>query len=424
MLLSQSYTKGDIMGFKSKRNRIAIVAAVILLVVVVLVGALVVPDYLQKNTTPSPSPTPTPLITNSPTPVATSSPSPTPKITSSPSPTPTSPPTPTPTPTSQTVVDMYNRTVTVPYTITRVLCTSPIEAELVYMLAPQDLVGIPFTYNGNPVYMPSQYANITVVGGWYGTNTGNYETFLQQNPDVILDGTDSTNATIDAMQTQFGTVPVVGCNAGDYLTQYTPEIQFIGNLLGVQTQAQNLINYYQTAMNYVTEKVYNIQMSNRVTVYYAEGSAGLNTDPAGSMHTMLLSFCGGVNVANVTLLPGYGMATTSLDAIYQWNPQMIIIGRGSQASLYNTITTSTNWNQLSAVKNGQVVIRPDNPSSWFDGPPGPGQILGMYWMVHTLYPSLTTDLNLNAQVKTFYSQFYHYDLTDAQVQTLLSGGNL
>ena len=68
---------------------------------------------------------------------------------------------------------MYNRTVTVPYTITRVECTSPIEAEIVYMLAPQDLVGIPFSYNGNPVYVPSQYANITVIGGWYGTNTGN-----------------------------------------------------------------------------------------------------------------------------------------------------------------------------------------------------------------------------------------------------------
>ena len=415
------------MGFKAKKNRIIIVAVAILLVVVILVGALAVPNYLKAN---SPASTPTPAATSSPspTPTATASPSPSPKPKSSPSPTPTAAPTPaptpTPTPTSQTVVDMYNRTVTVPYTITRVECTSPIEAEIVYMLAPQDLVGIPFSYNGNPAFVPSQYANTPVIGGWYGTNTGNIEQFLEENPQIILDGTDSTNATLDAMQQQFGTVPVVGCNAGDYLTQYTPEIQFIGNILGVQTQAQSLINFYQTAMNYVTQKVYNIQMNNRVTVYYAEGSAGLNTDPAGSMHTMLVSFCGGINVANVTLLPGYGMATTSLDAIYQWNPQVIIIGRGSQSTLYSTIVNSTQWQQLSAVQNGQVYIRPDNPWSWDDGPPGPGQILGMYWMVHTLYPSLTTDLNLSQLVTQFYSQFYHYDLTSDQVQTLLSGGNL
>jgi iron complex transport system substrate-binding protein len=325
---------------------------------------------------------------------------------------------------TRTIVDMYGRTVTVPTKITRVLCTSPIEMEIVYMLAPQDLVGLPFSYNGNPSYVPTQYANISVVGGWYGQQTGNIETFLAAKPDVILDGTDDTNASLATMQQKFGTVPVVGCDAGNYLTQYAPEITFIGNLLGVKTQAQNLNNFYQNAMNYVNSIVSNISESARVRVYYAEGTAGLNTDPSGSMHTMLITFCGGVNIANVTLLPGYGMASTSMESIYQWNPQMIIIGRGSESTLYTTIMNSTLWNQLTAVKDNQVYIRPDNPFSWFDGPPGPGQILGMYWMVHILYPSQTTSLDLSQKVQQFYSEFYHYDLTSAQVQTLLSGGNL
>jgi iron complex transport system substrate-binding protein len=319
---------------------------------------------------------------------------------------------------------MYGRTVTVPTTINRVVCTDAIEALFVYMLAPDKLVGLPFAYNGNPAYVSDKYANIPVVGRML-FGTGNVETFLATNPDIVLDATCKSVEELDAMQAQYGTVPVIGCkNAEDFLTLYMPEITFIGNLLSVQDQAKKLNDYYQDAMNYVTSKVYNIQPADRVTVYYAEGSAGLNTDPQGSIHTMLLSFCGGVNVANITLLPGVNMGSTSMEAVYQWNPQMIIIGRGSQATLYNTITTSPTWNQLDAVKNGQVYIRPDNPFSWFDGPPGPGQILGMYWMIHTLYPNLTTDLDLNAQVKTFYSQFYHYNLTDDEVQTLLSGGNL
>jgi iron complex transport system substrate-binding protein len=414
------------MGMKANKNRTIIIIAVVL-VIVIIAGVLASP-YILSGT---PSTTPEPTAT-SPTPSASSnpetSPTPTPSTSTSPSPTetaePTTTPTPTEGPTTTTVVDMYGRTVTVPTKITRVLCTSPIEAEFVYMLAPDTLVGLPFTFNGNPAYVPAKYADITVVGGWYGTQTGNIETFLAADPDIILDGTDSTVEQLEDMQQQFGSVPVVGCNAGDYLTQYKTEIDFIGNLLGVQEQAQKLNDYYQTAMNYVTSKVYNIQPDDKVRVYYAEGSAGLNTDPQGSMHTMLLSFCGGVNVANVELMPGYGMASTSMEAIYQWNPDMIIIGRGSQATLYNTILSSSTWNQLDAVKNGNVVIRPDNPYSWFDGPPGPGQILGMYWMVHTLYPNLTADLDLNAQVKTFYSDFFHYELTDEQVQTLLSGANL
>ncbi len=407
---------------ENKNRNIIIIA--IALVIIIAAAALASPYILTGSPSPSPSATatPTPTESTSPSPSATATPTPT--TSTSPTPTATPTPTPTTTPTTTTVVDMYGRTVTVPTTIHRVLCTGPIEAEFVYMIAPDMLAGIPFTFNGNPTYVPTQYANLTVVGGWFGQQTGNIETFLAAEPDIIIDGSCNTLEQVEERQAQFGSVPVIGCKAGDYLTQYSAEITFIGNLLGVQEQAQKLNNYYQDAMNYVTSKVFNIQPADKVTVYYAEGSAGLNTDPQGSMHTMLVSFCGGVNVANVELLPGYGMASTSMEAIYQWNPDMIIIGRGSQATLYNTIMSSSNWNQLDAVKNGNVVIRPDNPYSWFDGPPGPGQILGMYWMVHTLYPSLTTDLDLNAQVQTFYSEFFHYDLTAEQVQTLLGGGNI
>jgi iron complex transport system substrate-binding protein len=294
--------------------------------------------------------------------------------------------------------------------------------ELIYMLAPDKLAGFSFTFNGNPAYVPAQYTNLTVVGGWFGTQTGNYETFMAAQPDIILEG---SNSSIEERQEKFGSIPVVGVNAGDCLTEYKAEILFLGDLLGVQDQAQKLADYYQDAMNYVTSKVFNIQESDKVTVYYAEGKDGLSTDPAGSMHTMLLSFCGGKNVADVSLLPGYGMASTSMETIYQWHPQMIIIGRGSQITLYNTIMNSSLWNQLDAVKTNQVFIRPDNPYSWFDGPPGPSQIVGMYWMVQKLYPDLTTDLDLSAKVQEFYTQFYHYTLTDAEVELLLTnGGNL
>jgi iron complex transport system substrate-binding protein len=365
------------MGFKNTKKWIAIISVVIL--VVVVVGVMVIPPYLGGGSNSSPT---------------------------------------------RTIVDMYGRTIDVPAEVNRVLCTSPIEMQIVYMIAPEKLIGLPFSYNGNPAYVPAKYTNIAVVGGWFGQQTGNIETFLAQDPDLVIDGTDESVVDLDARQQQFGVVPVVGCTAGDFLTQYAAEITFIGELLGVQGRAQELNSFYEAAMAYVNSKVSQVKSADRVTIYYAEGSDGLNTDPQGSMHTMLVDFCGGVNVADVALLPGYGMASTSMEAIYDWDPQMVIIGRGSQAALYDTIMSSSLWNQLDAVKKGNVVIRPDNPFSWFDGPPGPGQILGMYWMVNSLYPELTTDLDLNAQVKTFYSQFYHYELTTEDIQTLLSGGNL
>jgi iron complex transport system substrate-binding protein len=332
---------------------------------------------------------------------------------------------PAPSAATRTITDMYGRTLSVPAAINRVLTSGPIEMELVYLLAPDKLIGLSFTFNGKPALVPEKYKSLPVIGGWFGTQTGYYETFIAAKPDIILEGTE---ANIQERQTKFGDIPVVGLYAGDKqtnyaddsLTGYELEIRFLGDLLGVQAQAENLIAYYNQAMQYVTGIVGTVSAKDKIKVFYAEGKDGFSTDPVGSMHTRLLEFCGGVNVAQVTLKPGYGMADASLEQILLWDPDLIIIGRGSQAALFNTIMTDARWSQLRAVKNKKVDIRPDNPLSWFDGPPGPCQMVGMYWMINKLYPDKTAGLDLKAKVKEYYSKFFHYELTGDELTTLLA----
>jgi iron complex transport system substrate-binding protein len=323
----------------------------------------------------------------------------------------------TPEPTARTITDMYGRQVTVPAQIDRVLATGPIEMQIVYLLAPDKLAGLAFTFNGKPAYAPEKYTSLPVVGGWFGTQTGNYETFIAAGPDIVLEG---SQTAIDERQEKLGPIPVVGVNPGNYLTEYEAEITFLGDLLGVPEKAESLLAYYRDAMKYVDGIVSGIPESEKVKVYYAEGKDGFNTDPVGSMHTMLLEFCGGINVADVAIKQGYGMAETSLEQVLLWDPDMIIIGRGSQTTLYQTVTTDTKWGQLKAVQDKKVYLRPDNPLSWFDGPPGVCQIVGMYWMVNKLYPDKTQNLDLKAKVKEFYTNFLHYDLTDDEVSKLLA----
>lgn len=334
-------------------------------------------------------------------------------------------------PSTRVITDMTGRNVTVPTDITRVLTTGPVENELVYMLDPSVLAGLSFSYNGAPSagesmppLVPTNMTGLPIVGGWFGTQTGNFETFIGEQPSIILDAQEDNAISIATLVQDFYPIPVVELNPtwADNLTTYAAAITFVGNLLGVQAQAAKLVNYYETAMNYTEAVLANVPASQRVTVYYAEGSNGLSTDPLGSMHTQLLAFCGGINVANVQLLPGYGMASVSPEQILSWNPDMIIIGRGSQASVYADVMSNTTWSSINAVVNKQVYVRPDNPFSWMDGPPGPMQILGIYWMVHLLYPQQTASLNLPGQVETFYTQFMHYNLNSTQVSLLLAGG--
>ena len=326
--------------------------------------------------------------------------------------------------TTRTITDMYGTQITVPAVVNRVIATGPVETQLIYMLAPEKLVGLSSAWNDSPSYIPAEYANIPVIGN-SSNGSFNYEAAIATKPDLVLEGKTKNLATD---REKFGTIPVVGVNAGDdLLTMYGPEIRYVADLLGVPERGDALIAYYKQAMDYVNKTVSSIPDSEKVRVYYAEGNDGLQTDAAGSWHTNLLAFCGGINVANVTVSNTSQAVQVSMEQIYAWDTadpiNMIIIGRTSQASTYNAIMTSGNWQQLSCVRKGNVVVRPDNPTSWFDGPPGYGQILGMYWMLHTLYSAKTADMDLSDKVKEFYSDFLHYNLTQGQLVTLLSNPN-
>ncbi|MDD3994650.1 MAG: iron ABC transporter substrate-binding protein [Dehalococcoidales bacterium] len=322
-------------------------------------------------------------------------------------------------PSTRTIVDDAGRSLVIPTTINKVLCCGPVECILTYMLAPEKLGGWCFLPNSTEGadYFDTQYADLPVVGGWYGKSTGNYETFISLEPDIILA---SDAATVEERQQFFGSIPVVSINVFDNYNTMPESILKMGDLLGVEEQAQKLVDFYEESVDYVTSVLTNVSEEDKVTVYYAEGDGGLSTDPSGSQHTELIDFCGGLNVAVVDDQAGFGMTSVSMEQILLWNPDIIIIGRAADATLYNQILSDPIWANLQAVKDGRVYLRPNNPFSWFDGPAGMNEIVGIYWMIQTLYPEQCADLDLKAKVQEFYLDFYHYNLTDADYEALMA----
>jgi iron complex transport system substrate-binding protein len=307
------------------------------------------------------------------------------------------------------ITDMYGRNLDIPKEIDKVLCTGSVEMIMTYLIAPEKLCGLCFEPNG--VLIQEPYKNLPVVGGWFSNQSGNYETFISMDPDIVIEGREET---IDERQNKFGNIAVVGVGTGTSLTEYESTLRFMGDVLGVPEKADKLIQYYQEAMSLATSIVEELPPAEIKTVYYAEGKAGLNTDPAGSQHTELIEFCGGRNVAETGVTQGYGMAEVSMEQVMAWDPDVIIIGRASQSSLYDMVISDTKWQQLKAVHEGRVYVRPEDPFSWFDGPTGPNQIIGIYWTLQTLHPDLFSEQDLKEKVMEFYREFYHYELSNEE----------
>nr|WP_319373479.1 ABC transporter substrate-binding protein [uncultured Methanobacterium sp.] len=319
------------------------------------------------------------------------------------------------------ITDMAGRTVQIPTQINTVLATSPPSTNLVYMLAPDKLGG----WNSNLTaeqkkYTPEKYQNLSVVGGWYSTFQGNPENFLTQKPDVVIfDKANLGNGTpsIDNMQQMMGSIPVVAMQSSINATNYAPSIQFMGKLLGAESSSNKLIAFYDKSLKTVNNTVSTIPQDQKVRVYYAEGAAGLQTDPEGSPHSQLISICGGVNVANVPIKEGNGMSNVNLEQVLQWNPDLIIT---NNPQFFKNIYTNSSWQNVKAVQDKKVYLAPTAPQGWFDRPPGVNTIIGIPWTAKVLYPDKFTSFNMTSLTKEFYQDFYHVTLTDDDVKVIMN----
>jgi iron complex transport system substrate-binding protein len=319
------------------------------------------------------------------------------------------------------ITDMLGRQLTVPAEISSVVATSPPSTILVYMLAPDKLGGWNFKNNFTQPFMDENYTNLPVIGGWFGTQTGNYETIINIEPDIVIEGytTDGQiNEAIERRQESFGSIPVVAINDSIiFVTQSDPTIEYVGKLLDCEDQAKKLIEFRSSILNEINSTVKDIPEDEKVRVYYAEGPKGLMTDPSGSQHSQVIDICGGINVADCPLTPGNGMTQVSIEQVMDWNPEAIIT---SNPQFYTSVYSDSLWESVDAVKNKRVYLAPQNPFCWIDRPQGPHLIIGTAWTAKILYPDLFTDMDLSRLTREFYSEFFHYDLTDEELNMLLN----
>lgn len=322
------------------------------------------------------------------------------------------------------ITDHAGRQVEIPDPIETVFCTSPMGTNLMYILAPDMMVG----WNITPTklekrYIPEEYLNVVGLGGWFGKNTtGNVEEIIKRDPDVVFSVGDLDEGTISEADRIQGllNIPVVKVD-GD-LVNSGDALRYIGELIGRGERAEELAAYCDGIIDEAQSVAAGLADADKVRVYYAEGIEGLNTDPEGSMHTEVLTLVGGANVAELELEEtGYGMSPVSLEQVLVWNPEMILIASdpAGESNVYEQITTESRWATVAAVKNREVYQIPRGPFDWFDRPPSISRVLGVRWLGNLLYPDLY-QYDIRAEVKQFYSLFYHMDLTEEQLDELLA----
>lgn len=114
-----------------------------------------------------------------------------------------------------------------------------------------------------------------------------------------------------------------------------------------------------------------------------------------------------------------GQKEVNMEQIYKWNPDIIYITNFTETQpedLFNNKISGQDWSDVKAVQDKKVYKIPLGIYRWF--PPSGDAPLMLKWMANHNQPELF-DYDMNDEIKTYYKDFYNFDVTDDEVETIL-----
>lgn len=108
----------------------------------------------------------------------------------------------------------------------------------------------------------------------------------------------------------------------------------------------------------------------------------------------------------------------SPEQILAWNPDIIITW---DRNFHDKLAKGSDplWQGIKAVKDGRVYLAPTAPFGWIDRPPSINRLIGLRWLAN-LFHGARFPFDIRQDTRAFYKLFYHVDVTDSDLDTLIA----
>jgi ABC-type Fe3+-hydroxamate transport system substrate-binding protein len=137
----------------------------------------------------------------------------------------------------------------------------------------------------------------------------------------------------------------------------------------------------------------------------------LEDDSAGEQ----LKWLGGLNVAGSRATAPKRPRT--IDDIKALAPDAVVVLGAAGAAA--RLRANPSWQSVGAVAAGRVYQYPGLPYSWGARPPSVNRLPGLVWLAYTL-SARPFDAQFDAEIRGFFTDFYHLELTDRQLRRLVA----
>ena len=329
------------------------------------------------------------------------------------------------TPATRTVTDQAGDTVEVPAQIERVVITFqpfgsiyPLfvgSAETVVGMLPGSMFAAEYSL------LKSAYPEILDVDtSFYQNNEVNVESVIGLKPDLVLYM--AGNETERELYRKAG-IPALGFSVSDAdfntVQTYIGWVRILGQAFGMEEKAEAIIAHNQKEYDEIQSRLSAVKEEDKkkVLVLNSYSATTMGTSGGKQFPDYWATGSGGVNAAAGAFT---GNKQITMEQVYEWDPDIIYLADFSpyeaEELIQNKARQGDDWSSVRAAQNGDIYKYPLGMFRWY--PPNSESILSLWWMSQTNYPELFEDIDLDAKIKSYYSAFYHYDLTDEELESI------
>ncbi len=329
---------------------------------------------------------------------------------------------------THTVTDNLGNSVTLPNEIDRIAIISTMPLASVYVMVAgsgEKLVGLtPSSKNAAVTSLLYRVApeleNVSTA--FAEGETVNVEEVAALKPDVVFFNTNAPEDVTAAEQLAALGIPGVGFSTsianGNTIETVNAWVELLGQVMGSELQADEIISYGREVEAMVTERVATVPEAERKTSLILANYTPNAIVAAGN--TFGQYWLKTVGTDDVAMEIESAISPVNLEQIYTWDPDVIFLNSFS-AYTAEDIKNSTageghDWSGLTAVKNGEVYKMPLGMYYWF--PPCSDTPLALQWMAKLVYPELFEDIDIDAEIKDYYQKFYGITLSDADLDVI------
>lgn len=330
-----------------------------------------------------------------------------------------------------TIVDNLDNKVTVPKKIDRIAVAGifPFPSILsVFLGSAEKIVGMP------PASMSAAKAGLLaelfpeILKADTSFTSGedlNIEELIKLKPDVVFYS--SGNGEWTKMFAGAG-IPAVAISPRkwdyDVLETYDKWIELLSEMFPESAKAKQVLAYSRETYDKIQNRVKNLKESERKKILFLFQYDDQKIVTSGK-HFFGQYWCDAVGAKNAAeeITVDNANAKITMEQIYNWNPDVVFITNFTPAmpdDIYSGKIGGRSWNNVKAAKTRDIYKMP--LGSYRSYTPGADTPVTLLWLAQKVYPELFKDINIEKEVKDYYSKLYGIELTKEQIKRMYSPG--